>query len=130
MLLYLGACFGMIGLAQWFQTWGNLVHTLSGQDPLVTALKKLFVHNKSAAIVGREYLQRVPREANPHLLAHLIATDLGCRPDKLARSDQSQLRKLLQMQQRRDFELAHTVRVRGWILSRTEARLCGLAAML
>ena len=52
------------------------------------------------------------------------------RRAELAKAERGKLRELLLAQQRQDFEHGRIVKVQGWILSETEARLCTLAALI
>lgn len=70
----------------------------------------------------------VPAEANLAVLAARIAGNVT-QYLRLAGADERMLRHLLAQLQRRDFAEAHTVSVNGWLLSRTEARLCAIAAL-
>ena len=99
-------------------------------DSLASSLAKSFIHRESAAIIGLEYLRYRPAEANIRLLVDLICS---CRPERLAelaKADTEKCRGLLARQQRQDFEHNRVVKVHGWILSETEARLCALAALI
>lgn len=87
------------------------------------ALRGFFRHPDSAAAIGRAYLHIHPEEADPQrLLARLL-------PDAeplLARED---LRRALAARQAADFAGGRTLRLDGWVLSLTEARLCAAAAL-
>jgi hypothetical protein len=99
-------------------------------DPLASSLASFFTHKESAAIMGFEYLRYRPGEANIRLLVDLIC---ACRPERhaeLAQAETKKCRELLARQQRQDFEHNRVVKVHGWILSETEARLCALAALI
>ena len=90
-----------------------------------------FFHNKeSARIVGLEYLRVVPIEADARQLTKLICSHWQERYGETAHADIAQIKQLLLRQQRDDFEKDRIVRVHGWILSETEARLCALAALI
>jgi len=99
-------------------------------DPLASSLANSFIHRESAAIIGLEYLRYSPAEANIHLLVDLICSSRPERRAELAKADTERCRGLLARQQRQDFEHNRVVKVHGWILSETEARLCALAALL
>jgi hypothetical protein len=49
--------------------------------------------------------------------------------DELRRAPSSALRGIIQVGTVRDFSDGRTVKVRGWLLSETEARLCAMAAI-
>ena len=92
---------------------------------------KTFAHDlKSARAVGQAYLRNVPQESNACILTDMIlkrGTDLMLRLDALSEKDLiAKLRDLITD----DFTSENTVQVDGWILSRTEARLCALCALL
>jgi hypothetical protein len=75
--------------------------------------------------IGLAYLDQVPDEADVARLRHLLAltTELS------AMSLPAPERDRLAMQQLEDFRTGQTVQIQGWILSRTEVRLCALAAL-
>ena len=83
----------------------------------------------SAAVVGRAYLAAHPAEAKRDWLAERLSADLRCHDCHPARSDAGRLRAGLARQLRADFGQSRVVRVDGWVLSLTEARLCALAAL-
>jgi len=76
----------------------------------------------SARIIGAAYLATHPDEADPALLRRAIAADLA----PAAQRDQAELDRALAHRVRADFLEQRTVKVDGWVLSRTEARLCAL----
>jgi len=102
----------------------------SAPDPLVLKLAQFFVHKDSAAIVGREYLRSVPEEADARLLVDLICSGQAAARANLVGANLKELREWLRHQQRQDFEHGRIVKVRGWILSETEVRLCALVALI
>ncbi len=91
---------------------------------LVSALRS----KASAAAVGRAYLETVSDEATVERLSALIAGEL--QDGALASIGDDGLRERLAAVRRRDFEREHVVVVRGWVLSRTEARLCALSCLM
>jgi hypothetical protein len=98
-------------------------------DPLASSLANFFTDRQSAAIIGLEYLRSIPEEANIHLLINLICSFRPERRPELANINIEEYRELLVLQQRDDFEHNRMVKIHGWILSETEARLCALAAL-
>lgn len=102
----------------------------SPTDPLAVRLAGVFSDRESAISVGREYLRAAPQEAHLDLLiAELCSRQPQGRSAFMA-VDHATLRGMLNRQQREDFALGRTVNVKGWILSETEARLCGLTVLL
>lgn len=92
---------------------------LRAEPSLTAALAELFGNLDSARHIGRAYLRQTPAEASRETL--LSALD-GTLPSA-AKGEE------LRRQLRQDFADGNVVTVRGWLLSRTEARLCGLAAL-
>lgn len=94
---------------------------------LLTKLSGIYENTGSAAALGKAYLEMYPEEANAQRLVALICPDarMGGR---FFRADTAELRKLLGYLVRMDFAGGKTIKLGGWVLSRTEARLYGLAA--
>lgn len=95
-------------------------------DPRPIRLTELVPHTESAVVVGREYLRRAPAERDPGRLAALISS---CCGEGVFDSDGEALRRSLVRRTRQDFAEGQIVRLHGWMLSVTEARLCGLVAL-
>jgi len=83
----------------------------------------------SAAAVGRAYLASHPAAADRDGLAARLDQAVRCQNCDPARARTDQLRAALAGQIRADFAAARVVMVEGWVLSESEARLCGLAAL-
>ena len=79
---------------------------------LEAPLHGVFTCLQSAAAVGEAYLSGHPQEADATLLAGALAPGGDVRH-----------------QVRADFAAGRVVRVDGWLLALTEARLCALAAL-
>jgi hypothetical protein len=90
-------------------------------------LGALLPHADSALTIGQAYLRIAVDEREPARLAGLIASDCG---EPVFSSDADAVRRCLARRTRRDFAEGRVVTVRGWILAVTEARLCGLAALV
>jgi hypothetical protein len=84
---------------------------------------------RSAAMVGLEYLRTVPSEANAEQLVRLICAKFPERHGELARTGTRQIKRLVMRQQQEDFAADRIIDVGGWILSRSEARLYALVAI-
>ena len=97
---------------------------------LSSKLSEFHLDKPSAKVVGLEYLRFRPSEARADVLVDLIASVDGERRAEFTRADKQNLRDILRAQQCQDFEHERVVNVRGWILSETECRLCGLAALI
>lgn len=84
----------------------------------------LWSRKGSARKVGEQYLAQAPEDADPdRLAAALFDGDPGDV------SSLEQLRGHIDRRRARDFETGDTVIVDGWVLARTEARLCALSAL-
>jgi hypothetical protein len=73
-------------------------------------------------VIGCAYLAEHPEERDRKRLLRELDLDV-------AGAETSRLREMLVQRQLRDFAFGRVVRVDGWILSETEARLCALAAV-
>jgi hypothetical protein len=105
-------------------------HGLGASDPLVSNLKLFFTRGESARVVGREYLRDRSGEADIRLAVDLIYGPQAEWGLAWREAGFSEFRKLIRGQIRRDFDEGRTVKVQGWILSKTEARLCALVYLL
>jgi hypothetical protein len=105
-----------------------LAHIAGSSEP-ATRLASLFRDRRSAASVGARYLASYPEEASPERLLDLLVADRRLAA-ALAADDPVALRIAAASLVREDFLARHVARVDGWLLSRTEARLCGLAAQV
>jgi hypothetical protein len=124
---FLRACLGFFVFPR--PLYSSLSQRLLRTSDLASSLTHLFSHRESAIVVGLEYLQYRPGEADVDRLVDLICL---CRPERraeLARAKVERLREVLKLQQREDFRYSRIVKVHGWILSETEARLCALVAL-
>jgi len=105
----------------------------SGPEPCVEPpwLWKTIADRQSAARIGRTYLDAHPEIRQCHTLITDIETTLKRQDTSVsltANADQtaSALQRLL----RKEYERGEVVSVAGWVLSKTEARLYGLVAMI
>ncbi len=97
---------------------------------LSSKLVNLLRHKESARIIGLEYLRSTPRESDAQTLTDLISAGFVGSQKNRCEVDAARLRELLRLQMRQDFEEGRIIRLRGWIVSVTEARLCALAALV
>lgn len=80
----------------------------------------------SAAVLGRAYLKTVPNHRDANYLAALLDELPEAAHGPAARGD---LRRALARCRVADFAAGRTVAVDGWILARSEARLCAAVAL-
>lgn len=115
------------GFVKWMLALGTLPHgivqaaVLPRADSTARRWLVEWSHPHSAREIGRVYLAGHPAEADPTLLCHYLES--VCVQPERGRADWSVVI-------RDDFARGNTVLVGGWVLSRTEARLCALAAMV
>jgi len=106
---------------------GGVARPGVGRPDPVSRLIPLLAGPESAASVGRAYLALHPEERSLALLAGLLRLDAAAEgPDRRPQD----LRRALSRRIRRDFQRGDVVRVRGWMLSRSEARVAAAAALL
>ncbi|MGH3037022.1 MAG: hypothetical protein ACRDMU_07550 [Gaiellaceae bacterium] len=105
-------------------SWPFSQEQLSGSERLAALLD-----GESARAVGREYLRAFPAEASRSALTARVAERLPGGSRVLATASDDRLRELLLHATSADFGELETVELRGWVLARTEARLCALAAL-
>jgi hypothetical protein len=100
----------------------------SGKKSRASRLLDCFGDLVSARAVGHACLEVLKEErSTPALLA---AIERGLGGDAAYRDGAYQLRVRVSDLVRRDFEALDIVRVQGWVLSRNEARLYALAALV
>ncbi len=102
---------------------------LSSRPWTPAALAELFGADEDARAVGRAYLKtRDSQVSDAELFAEIWS---GVPPARRLRASRTRrtLREFFQRVIREDFEGDRTVLVEGWVLSRTEVRLCALAVL-
>jgi hypothetical protein len=93
-------------------------------DPALMATIDALISNKrSAAIIGQAYLHRFDHERSTAALASMLR-------ENVMRLDRALSAAAVLRQVRLDFERGDVVNLHGWILSRTEGRICALCARL
>lgn len=100
------------------------------QSLLPMRLAALLTHKESAKVIGIAYVQKYPQEAGVRILLDQIASSPAVGDVGLFGAADQNLRELLERMIREDFAVDRVVKLQGWILSATEARLCALAALL
>lgn len=107
----------------------RVVLAIDRRDP-AARLARLLSARDSARAIGREYLRSLPPAPNAGVLVQAIAAGLPGGYGVLATAGDAELRTLLAELSSADFGEGRTVRLRGWVLSETEAKLCALAALV
>jgi hypothetical protein len=83
----------------------------------------------SARVIGEAYLQSAPDEASVAFLEQAIRNTIAAAGVGAGASTAPPLGQLLQERITADFSAGQMVSVKGWMLARTEARLCALMAL-
>lgn len=92
-------------------------------------LTQLIRQQESARVVGRAYLEAVPAEGNALQLSDTLMASLNLDAENAGALAPEQLHQRLRERVRADFRNGRTVKLEGWILSQTEARLMALIAL-
>lgn len=92
---------------------------------------KAITSQKSAARLGRAYLDEHPQHRQCHTLIANIERTLQRQDTSISpQTDAEQTSAALQRLVRNEYRHDDVVSVSGWVLSKTEARLYALAAMI
>jgi len=120
-----------LGAASALAASGSVTAVLAcgeSRDPLLVAIEGLFDDPEAARTVGAAWLAERPAPMDSTRLLAALADDRVDEVRALARSDPAALHARLRERHRMDFEADRTTEVGGWVLSITEARVCGLLA--
>jgi len=101
-----------------------------GPADVADRLAGLFRNRTSAMTVGRAYLRRHPDERTISALLGGLAAGADGLARTIAAGDPDRCRALVGARLRDDFACRRTVVLDGWIVSRTEARLCAVATLV
>lgn len=115
-----------LGLSLAWRSAGSFLETAPSGSARLTGLLS---DRESARAVGREYLRVMPAEASRQVLTARVADRLPGGFRTLDSADEGRLRELMLRATVEDFADLRTVQLHGWVLARTEARLCALAAL-
>ena len=91
-------------------------------EPLMSLLDLLKPCRKSAAIIGKRYLMLTPEEDDRQILLRRLLAEISI--SEFHESDTAGLCSEIKSRISRDFSSGRTVLIDGWVISRTEARLC------
>jgi hypothetical protein len=91
---------------------------------------RLLKNQDSAKAIGAAYLQAHPKEAAANLLLNHLVTSLTKPGEAWSGAGEQDLKKLFQQRIQEDFADEKVVKLQGWILSTTEARLCALTTLV
>ena len=111
---------GLIGRAPWWRR---------RQEPLTSRFARLLNDRDSARVIGRAYLHEYARGADGDVLLGQILRDMAGGGGRIAWAGDEELKAAVEARIRQDFADDRVVKLEGWILSRTEARLCALTTL-
>jgi hypothetical protein len=97
-----------------------------GCEPSAATLRCLVADPRRARMLGNSYRAQYPAEAHPEVLTGLIRSALGLDGRGAAPLSLDGLLSVVDARVRAEFGGGDIVRVAGWVLARTEARLCAL----
>ena len=110
-----------------FGAFGPAVATAGHATPMHRHLHDLLQHEADAAAhLGRAYLAAHPDEADPATLLRRLEADHPGLTASVRQADHGAVKALLARGIRHDFTIGRTDTVAGWVMARTEARLCAL----
>ena len=110
---------------------GNRLATSAGDATEWISLSAAMPYPLEAArAIGLAYLKVAPDEEDPAILQRRIRTAISAVIEPGDSATSASLTRALGDQIRRDFAKGDIVAVRGWMLARTEARLCALMALM
>jgi hypothetical protein len=95
-------------------------------DEVAAKLRSLVRNPWSARKIGQIYRGINPAENNLSDLPGLILSSIDVKFEDAVKLERRTLDGLLKARVRADFTIGQTAQLNGWILSRTEARLCAL----
>lgn len=92
-------------------------------------LAAVFKNRAGARVIGGAYLAQHSEEDIDRLVSSLMASS-DAMAGAVREGDDRVLKNVIRERIRNDFATRRTVNVDGWVLARTEARLCALNALL
>jgi hypothetical protein len=99
------------------------------RSEMVKKITGFYRHKEDAALIGLEYLDSAPDEADSDKLIDLLCHGDSENYRRLADADWNEAHAIILAQQHMDFSRGRIVDVSGWLLSETEARVCALTAL-
>jgi hypothetical protein len=88
----------------------------------------VFRDRESARVIGAKYLERSPAEEDLDVLIDSVLSPAAERTSDTG--DGVDYWQIISANRANDFEHGRMTAIDGWLLSKTEARLCAIAALL
>ncbi|MEZ4511554.1 MAG: hypothetical protein R3C62_06750 [Chloroflexota bacterium] len=101
-----------------------------GAENTAQDLLRVFGSLESATAVGQDYLAVYPAQASVAALTASLVGGLTAVNPHWQTLRKAELQAALRTQIRNDFADERIVKLQGWLVSLTEAQLCGLAALI
>ena len=106
-----------------------LTHEIFDHSPSAL-LAQTLQNRESASVVGRAYLAGISRMPGVKELERMILSSAGIAANEVQSMGHDKLHERLLGRVKLDFQEHQTVKVNGWVLSVTEARLAALVASI
>jgi len=99
-----------------------------GYSDVKKKILSVFNHSESMKFIGKKYIEQVPVENKASiLLAPILFGGSDTRFQNTVLLNQKEIKSFIRSRVKEDFISGQTVSIRGWVLAKTEARLCALA---
>ena len=99
-------------------------------DPFCVCVVRMIKKTQSVKLIGKEYLAMCPQEYDSKTLIREITQNSNRIYRQYLKGDSKKVHAILRQQVREDFRSNQTIILHGWVLSKTEARICGLAHLI
>jgi hypothetical protein len=100
----------------------------AGYDDAIKKMLSVFNHAESMKFIGRKYIEQVPAEQKEStLMEAILSGGPGAQFQHSMLSSQKEIKRFIRSRVKQDFISGQTVNIQGWVLAKTEARLCALA---
>ena len=128
---FLYGAFGIlgVGIVNPKQSFG-LVSQQFQVNPFLSCLIGLIGKSQSATLIGKEYLAMCPQEYDPNILIGQITRNSNRLYQEYRIGGDKKVHEHLRHQIREDFGNNQKIILHGWVLSRTEARICALTHLI
>jgi hypothetical protein len=104
----------------------NRPDTGDATESSAARLRALIADRRRARLFGREYRSQCPAESQPAILTKLLCSGLGLDDAAPALWSRDRLLAALNSRVRAEFGRGDAVLIQGWVMARSEARLCAL----
>jgi hypothetical protein len=116
---------GALGVAA-SSLWPHTGIAVPAGDAAAARLRSALSNAAGARHIGNIYLQQVSTESGSKAALDALLASLALAPEQVLRLGRRALTGIIQQRMRKDFQTGDRIVVGGWIISRTEARLCAL----